>query len=370
MSDTTIPSLLTPEEWDDNFFMEFVHENPYTKYQGTTDNSIFQLKEAGDKAGRTVGFTTVRKLRGSGVQDNEVLEGNEDELDLTGLRVRWKPERNAVKFTNYDETATEVGLQEVGKEANKTWALEKHSELVRASMSAMKVVDGRAIPYAEATPADRNTWLTNNYDRALFGALNSNTVVGNFAASLLNVDNTSDRLTPALISTAKRKALAPAPGNPRIRPYRVGTSGRTSFVMFCNRWAFRDLQQNAQIQTFMSTALERGIDNPLWTGGDLLWDNVVIVEDPDLPTLPGVGTGGVEVGANYLCGAQAFGVVWKKRPKSIFKDFDYGFRHGIGIEQWYGASKLMFATGANPEVPDKFVDHGLVTVYAAAVPDA
>ena len=45
MALTTARTGLTPQQWDDKFFMEYVRENRFKRYMGTDENSIIQLKE-------------------------------------------------------------------------------------------------------------------------------------------------------------------------------------------------------------------------------------------------------------------------------------------------------------------------------------
>ena len=88
-------------------------------------------------------------------------------------------------------------------------------------------------------------------------------------------------------------------------------------------------------------------------------DIVAIVE-------AGVGTAGIDVGVNFLCGAQAIGVVQKQAATPTErKEDDYGFLSGVGIEVADGYSKIRWNNGAGLNK-----DLGMVTVYASATADA
>ncbi len=86
MALTTARTGLTPQIWDDQFFMEYVRDNRFKRYMGTDENSIIQLKEdLTKKRGDRVTFAAVNKLTGAGVTGNTTLEGNEEELDSRSM---------------------------------------------------------------------------------------------------------------------------------------------------------------------------------------------------------------------------------------------------------------------------------------------
>jgi hypothetical protein len=116
-------------------------------------------------------------------------------------------------------------------------------------------------------------------------------------------------------------------------------------------------------------AWNRGSDNPLFTAGDILFDGVIIKEIPELSTITGSGGGGIDVAASFLCGAQALGVAWAQRMKSTTNTRDYGFMHGVGVQEIRGIGKLRFGTDPTVDTT-KPVDNGIVTVYTANTADA
>jgi hypothetical protein len=84
--------------------------------------------------------------------------------------------------------------------------------------------------------------------------------------------------------------------------------------------------------------------------------------------LAGAGTAGIDVGFNFLCGAQALGAAWAQRLRSTTDVRDYGFRHGVGVQEIRGIEKLMF--GKDPVTDTgQLIQHGVVTVFTSAVAD-
>ncbi|VWB70430.1 N4-gp56 family major capsid protein [Burkholderia lata] len=364
MAETTARAGLTPQQWDDQFFMEYVRQSRFLRYMGTDENSIIQLKDdLTRKPGDRVTFANVRKLRGQGVTGNQVLEGNEEELDSRSMAVTVNPVRNAVVVTDWDDQKSAIDLRNAGKTALKLWAMEK---MRNQTIDALYSING--VLYAAATEVQKDAWLVDNADRVLFGAVVGNNAGNDHSASLANIDNTADKLSTAMVSLAKRRAQL---ASPAIKPIRLNEDEEW-YVMFANSLAFRDLQSDPAMQQANREARARegnGMNsNPLFTGGSLVWDGVIIREIPEIGVLSGVGAGGIDVGANFLCGAQAVGVAWAQRTKSTTDVRDYGFRTGVGVQEIRGIEKLLFGKG--PDDTADLVQHGLVTVYAAAVADA
>lgn len=360
MALTTAQTGLTPQQWDDKFFMEYVRQSRFKRYMGTDENSIIHLKEdLTKKKGDKVTFASVNKLTGAGVTGNGTLEGNEEALDSRSMAVTVAPLRHAVAVTEWDEQKSAIALRDTAKTALRLWSMEKMRNGIIAAMASIN-----GVAYGTATAGQRNTWVVDNADRVLFGALKSN-YSATHATALGNLDNTDDKLTPQAISLMKRIAQT---ASPAIQPIRL-SEDEEWFVMFANARSFRDLAVNTTMTQANRDARVRGMDNPLWTGGSLVWDGVIIREIPEIDVLTNAGAGGaVDVAPAYLCGAQAVGVAWAQRTKSTTQMSDYGFRNGVGIGEMRGIEKLLFGTGAGDT--DDLKDHGMVTGFFAAVADA
>jgi N4-gp56 family major capsid protein len=359
MALTTARTGLTPQQWDSKFFMEYVRENRFKRYMGTDENSIIHTKEdLTTKPGNKVTFAAVNKLTGTGVTGNTTLEGSEEELDTRSMAVTVNPLRHAVAVTNWDEQKSSIELRDTAKMALKLWSMEKMKNDVVAALGSIN-----GVAYGTASASQRNAWVVDNVDRVLFGALKSN-YSATHATALANIDNTADKLTPEAVSLMKRIAMT---ASPAIKPIRLNEDEEW-FVLFSNSRAFRDFSLNSTVAQANRDARTRGMDNPLFTGGSLVWDGVIIREIPEIASLGGVGAGSIEVGPVYLCGAQAIGVAYAQRTKTTTQVADYGFRNGVGVQEIRGIEKLIFGSGAGDT--DDLKDHGIVTGYFAGVADA
>jgi len=381
MAETTARPGLTPQQWDDEAFNEWVRENRFNVYQGTDENALIHMKEdLTRKPGDRVTFAAARAI-GGGVTGNTVLEGNEAELDLRSMAVSVRPIRNAVVVTDWDEQKSAVSLRRLARPSLMNWAKEKWREDIITALKSVPNAAGVMVPYEQATAAERNAWLVANSDRVQFGSAVANASSGVMATALATVDNTADKMTGATLSLAKRRAQM---ARPRFRPYRVKGGDQEWYVVFMNPLSFRDFANDPVVVQANRDARERNVKtNPLFTGGELVWDGMIVREIPEmgLPIaatsdyigqtggiLQGVGTAGIDVGFNFICGAQAIGAAWARRLKSVVDERDYEFRHGLGVMEIRGVEKLMFGTGATDTASLK--QNGVYTLFTAAVADA
>ena len=266
---------LTPIQWASDFWVEFIRENQFTPYFGTTIDAMIQLRtDLTREPGDSVVFPTVRSLVGAGVTGNTVLEGNEEILNARSLKVPVGVIRHAVAVSQWDEQKSVIDLLNAARQVLKNWAMNKLRADIILSLGAITADADVQISYAAATAAQRNTWLVNNSDRVLFGASKSNNT-GVYATSLTNIDNTADKLTAAQITLAKRIART---ASPKIRPIRVN-GDEEWYVMLVPSMVFRDLMLDPVIINSLQYAWNRGSDNPLFTAGDILYDGVIEPKD-------------------------------------------------------------------------------------------
>jgi len=363
MAETYIPTGLTVQQWDEQYFREYLNQNFFRKFMGPGSNSMVQVKEdLTKKPGDAVTFSLVNRLTGEAKSSSETLEGNEEDLTLRSQKLTVREYSHAVKFSKFEEQKTAIPLRQAHKDALMDWNMELDRDNI---IEALGSING--VAYASASEAQKDAWLTDNTDRVLFGAAISNHSSLDHSTSLGNVDTTNDKLTPDAISLMKRIAKA---ANPRIRPIRPKSSigGSDGYVLFAPTQMVRDLAANSTFQQANRDAGMRGDENKLFTGADYIWENVYIYEIEDIPSLGAVGNSSAVVRPCYLCGAQALGMAWAMRPQTVEEEFDYKRKMGLAIKQWYKVEKLRFGSGATDT--DDLKDHGVVTGYFAAAADA
>lgn len=351
---------LTPEQWDDQYFAEYVRDSRFFPYEGTDENSIIQVKENLTKArGDTVYFALANRLSGAGVTGNSLLEGNEEALKSREFGLTIQTYRNAVAITGHDEQLSAIDLRNAGKTMLKLWGMELKRDQIIAALASIN-----GVAFGSATAGQRNAWTADNSDRVLFAK------TSNYSATHktgIDAIVAADTFSAAKVSLMKRIAQR---ATPKIKPIRID-GDREYFVNFAGTLAFRDLNNDPVMLSANRDARARGVsDHPIFQGGSLIYDGVVTVEVPEMDSLNFTNANGVptSVGPVFLCGAQALGVAMAKRPKTTTDVRDYGFVQGVGIQMMHKIGKIEFDASTANDGSEK-CDHGVVTGWFSAVAD-
>lgn len=356
MADTTVGADNVVSQWEDKYFVEYVRDNLFSPYMGTTENAVIQvLDKLTNNAGGDATISLVGRLTGAGVSGNTKLEDAEEDMGNYGHKIEVEYARNGVLITDREQQRTTIQLLNAARTVLMNWSLDHTRDLTIDALRAVGTADGENIDYDTASEANKDAWLGNNLDRILFGDALGNTSGTDHSASLLAV-TAAMTMSAAIVSLAKRLAKK---ADPHIRPTRVNGSEEW-FVMFHNSNSFRDLKNDSVMQSANREAWTRGRTNPIFRDGDLLYDGVINREIPEIPSYGAVGATTAEVGGSYLCGAQAIGVEYATRWATAQESRDYGFRNGVAVGADYGIEKLFYQTSQN----------GIVTVYTGAADDA
>lgn len=374
MAFTEAQTELELKVWRKDFWEGYVRQSKYGRYMAASPMAMFVTVRELIDGGKEVVIPLVGSLKGKGTGAG-LLTGSEEKLDNFSFKVRPVWRRNAIATKKSKTQISVIDLLKANKGALKLWSSDDLRERMIDTFSVVAQDDNRfndeegigsQVPYAEATATQRNNWLTDNYSRALFGIAQSNTVAGNFASSLANVDTTADKWSAGMVSTAKDMAEKRdrANGVRAVRPYQSGEDGEGGFVLWVPSRGFNELRKDTDIKEFNKHAIAKDMmTNPYFVGGDLMWDNVIIKKEPDLPVLIGVGGTSADVAPGYLCGAQAMAVSWGQDPISTKRaDDDYGFIKGVGTEELRGVDKTFFKS---PTDVGPGLQHGMVSVFGA-----
>ena len=364
MAQTYAASGLTPQLWDDMFFRDYVRSSRYKRYMGTDEAAIFQLKDdLTKKRGDKVTFALVNELTGNGVTGNQTLKGNEERLNSRSHALTVDVLRHAVAVDDWDVQKSVIDLRNASRVQLREWAQKK---LRDDCTNALGQIDG--VNFTDSTPAQRNTWVTNNRDRVLFGDTTANWNA-TFATAAFAV-SAAESLTPNILSLMKRMGQS---ASPKVKPVYVKEMDQEWYVAFVGPRAWRDLNEDNPTTNPLILANRdariRGVDNPLFTGDSLVWDGIIIRQIPEIAALDSsLSSSGVALEPVYLCGAQAVGLAWAQRTKSTTDIDDYEFLHGVGVQEIRRIEKLRFGTaaGADTTTPK---DHGIVTAFVGAAAD-
>jgi hypothetical protein len=359
---------------------EWVRENLFAPYMGESITAIIRKRMELTSGGEQMNIPLVARLQATAVGAG-ALAGNEESVDNYGMRVWIDWARNAVKTNKAEKHKDSSAIFDVARPLLSDWlkelgrdetidalyALPSESPPAGLGSSAGQRVNG--ILFDSATAAQRNTWVTDNGDRMVFGQLKSNYST-TFATATATLDTTNDIANTTNMKFLKRFARA---SNPKIRPFQL-KDGREYFVAFHGSRTFRDLK--ASLDTINSNVRPRENDgfnkNPIFQDGDQMYDGVIHREIPEIDTraptfYTNAGSGGTtDVRPVWLCGQSAMAFAYGQMAKPTQLDnTDYGFNQGVGIETAYGIAKMFKkTTGGNLK------EWGICTGFYAAAPDA
>jgi hypothetical protein len=374
---------------------EYVRASGFMPYMGGDSEGIKAIIHTAmetTSSGKSITIPLVSSLRGGGVRGNTRLSGNEESLGKHSHAIAVQIARHGVELSEQDEHYDFSNAREATRPLLQNWSRELLRDRIIDAFGTVDYSFSGAPQCStffaprnfnenvQSNATQNNAWFVRNADRVLFGKLKSNATgaSGVFATALGTVDATDDKLTTAAVSLMKEIAKdtttnAKTNGTPSIRPVidEYSNNGREYFVLFCGSRPFRDLKADSAMQNANRDARARegnGMDkNPIFQDGDLIWDGVIIREIPEIPVLPGVGSGPIDVVPVFLCGCQAVGVAWGGMPEFRGKkEDDYGQFTGVAIREMAGANKIMRKDG----VTGTQVDNGLVTGFFSAVASA
>lgn len=295
-----IPANLVPKVWAKKVWHEGVKDSYFDKFTAMDgSNVVHQNKDLTNVKGDSVVFGLMMNLSGQGVEGNRaILAGNEEALNIYDFTVNTQLVRNAVSRFEADDQKTQYDMLKEIKGALKQWL---------------------------------SDWLDNKLIAKLTTTTPSLTeTVYASAANTVSSTTANDKLTTALISRAKRKAMMHAP---KVQPIKV--DGMDKYIMLVSPWAARDLKDDPKWLAAQQNANVRGSKNPIFTGALGEYDGVILYEYERV-SLSNGGASSANVCYNLLLGKQAACFAVARPAKHIEQTDDYGNVAGNGIA-FYGA---------------------------------
>jgi hypothetical protein len=334
---------------------EWVRENLFAPYMGEDITSIIRKRMELTSGGEQMNIPMVARASASAIGSG-TLAGNEESIDNYGMRAWIDWARNAIKTNKAEKHKDSAAIFDTARPLLSDWLKELTRDEIVDSLYALVSESAPAglnsaagqrvngILFGASTAAQRNTWVTDNVDRVLFGKLVSN-YSATFATAVGNLDTTDDKCNRAAMRLLKRIGRA---ANPKIRPFKT-TDGKEYFVAFHGSRTFRDLKTD--LETINKDARPRDVGkNPIFQDGDLLDDGVIHREIPEIDTrcptfYDTAGTGPSAVRPVWMCGQSAIVMAYGQMAKPTQLDnTDYGFNQGVGIETAYGVGKMFKKT--------------------------
>lgn len=379
---------------------DFLRSSRFDPYMGSDSTSVIVRMADLEADGKEIRIPLVTQLSGAGVGAG-TMRGNEEQIDSYGMPMWADWARNAVANNRAVNKESSFNVRSTARALLRGWSkrivrddlVDSLLSIPTSSIQANRFLAPgnriNGITWGTATAANKNAWVTANYDRVVFGSQMSNYST-TFATAVANVDSTNDKMTAAVGSlmkdAAKQTGVDPNNpgvynGRPKINPWMIQDTDQEWYVCFLGSRGFRDLKADPVMYQANRDARSRENgdptkSNPLFTGGELVFDGIIYKEIPEITQrllLKGVGAASIDVEPVLLCGqgALAYAMGQMPRPTSL-EDGDYDFITGLGIEAQYGVGKIAkapLAAGSAATV-GTLVDWGMVTGFVSGVANA
>lgn len=347
MATTKVPNSVIMKSWAKKtwdagimkaYFNRFIGDNPY---------SIIQRKTELNKGkGTSINIALVYPLKGYGVWDDALLEGNEEALQHSSFDVYLHYLRHAVRLEGlYEEQKSQLPLRQEASEKLSEWLGMFLDDAIFGVLTGLKP------PMAVTDANFKLPVVAPSSDRILYAG--GKTAEGNIAAA--------DVFTADMIGVAKR--MATANRETAIRPIRV--DGHNTYVMVIDPYQARDLRNDSKWLEAQKHANIRGETNPIFSGAMGIYDGVVIHEHEGVPRTD-TGSSNTTVGHALFLGAQAAVMAEGQAPKWVPKKFDYDNQYGMSIGRMFGLhrSEAKYAGDSGPDT-----DFGVINVMTSSVAD-
>jgi N4-gp56 family major capsid protein len=314
----TTSDNLTAETWSKKWWIEAKTESYFYSngfIGADEENSIIvEFPDLMKNQGYQHSFGQVRELSGAGVTGDSIMEGNEESPDVYDDAITLDQKRNAIR------TKGKLSDQYPSDKAVRKWA---------------KVLLKR--------------WMAETIDQDLFTAIGGSptkVIYGGDATSTASIE-AGDYMTLSLISKCKAYAKK---ATPKIMP--VSIKGKQHFVIVCSPDQIYDMKErDAAWAQAQREAMKRGLDNPLFTGAEGVWNKTIIHEHERVATTSVWGASSNLDGATALfMGAASGGIAYAKKRIWNEKTFDYGNKVGFCIGAIYGVTKAVFNSADNAVV--------------------
>ena len=316
-----IPANLVPKLWAKKVWQEAHKASYFDKFTATDGSNIVHVnKDLTKNKGDNIKFGLQMDLTGAGVTGNTTLAGSEDQLTIYDMSVSVAQVRNAVVRYEADDQKSPYEVLTMIKNA-----------LVQ--------------------------WYSDYQDNQFISVLSASATAGEFisaaSAGTEVAITASDKLTCALISKAKRKALKHAP---KVKPLKI--DGKEKYIMLVAPEAARDLKTDTVWQAAQQNANVRGLENPIFSGALGEYDGVVLYEYERV-SITATGATSANVAHNLLLGQQAACYAVAREMTPIKHEDDYGNVQGDGVAAIVGFAKSKYNSH----------DYGVMQVMTGAAAD-
>lgn len=352
--------------WARSTWKEARHKRFLAKFEGTGASSMIQRipeltkTSGGDKAI----ITLIPDLESDGVVGDNQLDGNEESIKAFDRTITIDQMRNANRHKGrMAEQRSVIRFRETSKDVLAEWLADRTDQLAILTLSG--------IGYGFHTNGAPRVAQSQLSQLEFANDVAAPTAGRHFRWDAANGLVSGDTTVVAAGDTPTYKMLVEMKAQARhtnMRPIR-GTGGVELFHVFLHPLAMAKLKLDPDFLANMRSAGVRGDSNPLFAGGVVTQDGLVIHDYRHVFNTTGAaagskwGAGGNVDGSRILmCGSQALAYADLGMPEWNEEGKDYGNQQGISIAKIQGMLKPKFpsqATGSEEDFGVMCVDVSL-----------
>jgi N4-gp56 family major capsid protein len=303
---TTDVDTAIPELWADRVLRDHAYSGFWSKFLGT---AIVQQFELLNRPGDLVHIQVTNPLSGSGVSGDEtVLEGNEENLTTTEIKLQPEQQRHAIR-----------NFRRAAKKSIVDLRMEARMRLAEWGMVQMDTNRFTNFAAASLTVPAGETYTPNIFS------------VGGTHTSVDNIANTEE-LDVEAVQQIKVRLQAN-----RARPLLI--DGDELYALVVHPYALYQLKRQDEYRAWVREAHVRGADNPFFKGATAVLDGVVIYEHFRSPLV--TNSAPVQVNKGIAFGAEAFVEALDENPSWDEDVFDYGNQYGMAYSFAHQARRAL-----------------------------
>lgn len=344
----------TPEVWAAGISAEYLRQNFWSRWTGSTDNAVIQISEELQKVRGDAVNTSIRsQLIGGVVTGAQKMTGNEGTMEFYNFRQTVDDDKIGVKVVNFPMTQQRQAFNTLS--SMRSGLIEKrklrHDDRITTALTG--VTTGR---------------VRGGY---LYGSADSNWHATH-ATALQAIDATDDKLKLDDIAILSRKAMGiNGYRTAKIRPYMVKTSEEGGieewYIYVGHTFSLRDLTRSdpAWKNPMLLLPAMTNRNSPLYSGSTFKggYEGVLIYSWEGMP----LATSNIQYAHNLLLGAQAGVLAWAQH--GVVTEEYTNYRKDLGIEhhEINDISKVVYDRNAVSGASNE--DNGLVHHFTSAVAD-
>lgn len=348
---------VTVNQWNADVNKRYLRQLFWNRFMSMSINSPIQVKDDLTKsAGDAITFNIASEIQGGDVSGANKVQGNEGVMYFAPFKVTVDNDNVSVGLKNIPMSQQRVGF-DVLREARDALARRRAQRTDNRITEALSdITTGRV------------------QGRYVYGAAPASNWNATHATALATVDNTDDKFSTGMFTTAKRYAKIPQNATGKIRPMMVkdrdeGEGFQEWFLMAAHTYAIRDLVQLDAVwrQPMLLVPPMANKNNVLFTGSSFkgAYDGVLVHEWEGIGLE--VNTNSVQCAHNLLLGAQAGCLAWAQYSKFKEQLSNYEEDAGYKLHEINGIKKTVYDFNqVNGETNEDF---GVIHVFSAAVAD-